>query len=179
MKNNNNLELAKNAKYEWNPGFRSAIIKTKIGVAIKELRQIEAAYGEINPLLILEASKNKKSLFHDYFEWDNDKAAHNWRVTQARVLLSGIQVKTIKDGKPVQMQAYQITKVVSRKIGESSYTKFDALPEDHAVYVQRFALAELMKVKNKLEASDQQEALPHIEKAIKILQKKTEVIDIR
>lgn len=167
-----NLQLSKNAKYEWNPSMWSGVSKTDIQKVIKELRAIENSYGEVNPALIIEASKKKNSLLHNYFEWDNEKAADQWRVKQAQYLLNAIQVKVIKEGKPVRMQAYSITKRIGKgHPGESSYTKFDVLSEDNYIYIQRNALTDLLKIKNKLEAYDLSAALPFIEKAIKILQK--------
>lgn len=174
----NNLQLAKNAKYEWSPGFREMIVRADIKLVIKELKIIEDAYGEVTPALIIDASRKRNSILHNYFEWDNDKAAENWRIAQARNLLSHISVKVVKEGTPVRMQAYQITKSGGPVMGGSTYTKFDAISEDNLVYIQKSALTDLLKVKNKLEANDLDAALPYIEKAIKILQKKSELISV-
>lgn len=174
----NSLQLSKNARYEWRPDFGSKIVKTDIKVVISELKKINDQYGEITPALLVEASKQKKSVFHNYFEWDDNTAAESWRFMQARYLLGSIQVNVVKEGKPVRMQAYQITKKSMPKAGNTTYTKFDSITQDNKAYILQQALNNLITVRNKLQNNDFDQPIPHIEKAIKLLQKESEVIHV-
>lgn len=177
----NSLQIAKNAQYEWNPAFRSSLAKRDIKPVLTELKQIADEYGEITPALIVEASKKKKSSLHGYFEWDNEKAADNWRFQQARYMINCIQVKVIKHGNPVRMQAYQVTRTPSPKLGAvggNSYNKFEAVTQENQSYVKQLAVRHLMQVKNKLTAHDLDGAVNYINKAIKWLQNASDVIEI-
>lgn len=175
----NNLQLAKNAQYEWNPNFRLPISHTDIKLILKELRYIEENNGELTPAMLVEASRDTRSVLHQYFEWNNQKAADSWRMQQARMLLGNIQVKVVKEGKPIRMQAYQVTKVPFAKASETTYTKFNALTEDNLLYIKQVALRDLVRIKNKLEANDLDAAVPYLEKAIRLIQKEAEVITIK
>lgn len=41
---------------------------------------------------VLLAAKNPGSILHEYFEWDNKKAGHEWRKQQARLLLTRYRI---------------------------------------------------------------------------------------
>jgi hypothetical protein len=41
---------------------------------------------------IVKRAKDKKSLLHNFFEWDNKLASHNWRLAQARNLINNIEI---------------------------------------------------------------------------------------
>ena len=41
---------------------------------------------------LIDDAKAKESPLHDYFEWNNKRAAERWRIEQARYLLRGITV---------------------------------------------------------------------------------------
>lgn len=43
--------------------------------------------GAVSPRDVVDAAKPNDSPLHPYFEWDDDKAADNWRLDQARRLL--------------------------------------------------------------------------------------------
>ena len=79
-------------------------------VVISELKDIEEAHGKINPALVVESSKNKKSILHSFFEWDNEKAANSFRKSQAAEIIRHIEVKVIKNGETLSIRAYDITK---------------------------------------------------------------------
>lgn len=174
----NNLQLAKNAQYQWRPELKTGIVRTDIKLAIAELKDIEDQHGEITPALLVESSRKKKSVFHKYFEWDNEIAADSWRFMQARYMLGAIQVNVISEGKPRQMQAYQITKKATAKTGNTTYTKFSALTQENKAFILQQCVTDLVRVKNKLQANDFDELLPNVDKAIKALQKESEVIHI-
>jgi len=48
--------------------------------------------GLLTPAAVVAAAKDKDSPLHDYFEWSGPKAAHAWRIEQARTLIRSIRV---------------------------------------------------------------------------------------
>lgn len=96
-------------EYQWNEGFSSSIIKTDINAVIAELKPLQDEHGEITPGKVVEAAKNKKSVLHNYFVWDNKEAANRYRLSQASELLRRIEIKIIKDGEPRTLRAFEIT----------------------------------------------------------------------
>jgi hypothetical protein len=168
----NNLQLSDKAKYEWNPGFKFPVSHTDIKLVLKELQALEKEYGEITPARLVESSRDTKSVLHSYFEWNNTKAADAWRMRQAGFLLSNIEIKIVKDGKPIRMQAYQVNRIPFSKSSETTYTKFNALTKENHSYIRQRAVGGLVAIKNKLEANDYDEIIPYLEKAIQLLQKR-------
>jgi hypothetical protein len=64
--------------------------------------------GLILPELVVEVAKESKSPLHKYFEWDNKKAATNWRKNQARQMISTIHVEIKSQGetKPKRVRLF-------------------------------------------------------------------------
>ena len=52
--------------------------------------------GFINPQELVDISRDKNSLLHNYFEWDDQVAGENYRINQARNLINKVRV-TILD----------------------------------------------------------------------------------
>lgn len=52
--------------------------------------------GQITTSLVLKDAKRKESPLHDYFEWDDTKAAHQHRLQQARMLIKRVNVVIFK-----------------------------------------------------------------------------------
>jgi hypothetical protein len=74
--------------YEFHPGFRlKKADSQEVGEA---LAKIEAARGSLEPEAILDAAKDPASPLHKLFEWDDDRAAHEYRLHQARYLIRAI-----------------------------------------------------------------------------------------
>ena len=58
-------------------------------VAKKRIATIyEKAGSKIDPEIVLSDAKKPTSPLHKYFEWDNEKAGHLYRLTQARELIA-------------------------------------------------------------------------------------------
>lgn len=106
-------------EYQWNDGF-STLMDVK--VVVKELHAIQEEKGEINPELIVEHAKDKKSALHNYFVWDNKTAANKYRLQQASELLRRIEVRVVKDGEPKTLRAFE---VVNKTAHASNYLSFD------------------------------------------------------
>ncbi len=65
----------------------------------KYFEKLHKEYGEISPEIIVEKAKDEKNILHDYFEWDDTKAAHKYRLEQAREIIRCIVVQTDKGEK--------------------------------------------------------------------------------
>lgn len=58
-------------------------------VVIAELRRIaDANRGQLRPIDVVNAARPKASPLHSRFEWDNTKAAQEYRLWQARHLIN-------------------------------------------------------------------------------------------
>lgn len=56
--------------------------------AKKELEKIRRANkGRLHPESVVKSARSKRSPIHDYFEWEDSVAAHNFRVQQASELI--------------------------------------------------------------------------------------------
>ena len=66
--------------------------------------EIEALGGDdgVTPAELVEAARKPGSSMHDYFEWDDKKAADAHRLNQARYLLRTIAVVVREDEPPVR-----------------------------------------------------------------------------
>jgi len=75
---------------------------------IVELRQLyDQSNGTLTAEKIVEAARSSKTQLHKYFEWDNSKAAHQFRMEQARRLMQ-ITVEYIetKDGNKLPVRVF-------------------------------------------------------------------------
>jgi hypothetical protein len=63
----------------------------KIGQALKAITDEQK--GRLTPKAVVEAARNEKHPLHKHFEWDDAKAAHSYRIEQARELIRVIRVE--------------------------------------------------------------------------------------
>ena len=62
-------------------------------IAGEELEKIEARDGEVTPKAVVDAARPVDSALHRVFEWDDEKAAEQYRLSQASTLIRCITVK--------------------------------------------------------------------------------------
>ena len=88
--------------YQYKPG-RSIPGKKAEDVG-NELARINDKHGELTPAQIVEESKPKKALLHDVFEWNDQVAAEEYRIHQARLVVNCVTVvdENLPKTKPVQ-----------------------------------------------------------------------------
>ncbi|MEY5060831.1 MAG: hypothetical protein RIS45_752, partial [Planctomycetota bacterium] len=84
--------------YKWRADSRFPI---GAQIAAERLNQIKAARGDITPHAVVEDASNEASPLHPCFEWNDDKAAEQFRLAQARKLIGSIVVAEI-EGKHVE-----------------------------------------------------------------------------
>jgi hypothetical protein len=69
-------------------GFRSEGKAMKRSIIIQELEKIRTRHGgAIAPAVVVRAAEPKDSPLHSCFEWNNGKAAREYRLWQARQLI--------------------------------------------------------------------------------------------
>jgi hypothetical protein len=165
---NNSIEISADKKYEWNQSWANPLAHTDINLVIAELKDIEDARGCITPELVVESSKNKRSVLHNYFVWDDTKAANAYRLMQATHLLRRIEVKVINDGEPTQIRAYEFRTKTEQSTG--TYINHDMLSESDIERTKKFLITDLVRVSKRLSGFNRyQTAVEYIDMAIEIL----------
>lgn len=81
---------------------------TATTTALDELRRIASVNaGVITAGDVVAAAKARRSPLHRHFEWDDDKAAHEYRLVQARALIRSVHVQlTSPDGESRTVRAF-------------------------------------------------------------------------
>jgi hypothetical protein len=112
--------------------------------AAKELERLQNLYNTLSPEIIIEAAQRKRSVLHPLFEWDDTKAAYNYRIQQARTLLNNIQVTIISDGESRKIDVYEVTSY------KNSYKAIDTFTDEDIEYVKNGIISDLNYLKDKL-----------------------------
>ena len=58
----------------------------------EELERIQQCHGKVTPDIVVDEARPTDSPLHNVFEWDDEKAAENYRHSQASVLIRSIEV---------------------------------------------------------------------------------------
>lgn len=75
----------------------------KAGIYGRELDRLIRGHGHcLKPSEIVEAAEEPDSPLHDHFEWDDNKAAHGYRLWQGRQLTNHLLVKIEEVKMPVK-----------------------------------------------------------------------------
>lgn len=56
--------------------------------------------GKLKPIDVVKEAENSDSVLHDYFEWDNNKAAKEYRLQKARNIIASVAEVVIIKSKP-------------------------------------------------------------------------------
>lgn len=90
-------------KYSWS-GPERAVSAEKVA---HHLARIEQQYGEVTRENFLESARSETSEMHKLFEWDDTKAAHQYRLNQASVIIASIRVTVVeKEPEQVKVRLY-------------------------------------------------------------------------
>jgi len=148
--------------YNWK--LKGLAKKVDPSIAVNELQRIQSVYGAITPEIIVNEAKNPKSVLHPIFEWDDSRAAVNYRLQQARILLNNIQVTILSDGEAKEISVFE---VISHKEG---YKSIDTFTADDIEYVKSGILQQLSFLKSKLKLYKEfDKVLFYINKAIEVI----------
>ena len=85
-------------RYSWAQGY---VYKCDAQVAGEMCEQL-ARDGELTAESLLAANVDENAPLHNAFEWDNTKAAHLYRVNQARSIICNIRVERPEVERPVK-----------------------------------------------------------------------------
>lgn len=77
-------------------------MKDEIKTALLELMD---ARGLLMPERVVEAAQDPASPLHTHFTWDNNEAAMQWRLQQARMLIRSVEI-VIDKRAPVRVNAF-------------------------------------------------------------------------
>ena len=135
----------------WKRGYTKAGVADPV-VAHKALEEIKANNGgDLLPEDIVTAARNKESPLHDFFEWNDKKAATERRLDEARGLVRAIHVIRIDNPEKGSRREYEVTPGVYGRGRARPYRTTEELmsdPETRAAMLDR-ALRELMAFQSK------------------------------
>lgn len=114
--------------------------------AVTELERIEQIFGCLTPENILKASVPEDSVFHVLFDWNDETAAHQYRLAQARTILNNVEIKIISDGGERVIPVYE---VVTRQDGRV-YKHIECFTPDDVLQVKSGVVKALNYWKDKL-----------------------------
>lgn len=98
-------------------------------------RRIEllSPIGQITAEKFLKDAKRKNSPTHGYFEWDNNRAAQEYRLEQARLLIRSVDIIVISDGKEFETRAFHHIKINE---DETAYVSTNVIFSNKDYYFQ-------------------------------------------
>lgn len=107
----------------------------KIEVARRELRRIKEANesGLLVPEEIVEQAQHPDSPLHPFFDWQDEAAAHQWRLAQARGLIRRLKIVNESDPKKQRIPEY-VSLMVDR--GDGGYRSTEEVLESAELTVQ-------------------------------------------
>lgn len=96
---------------------------------ITELTRLaEANEGRLTPDNVVDAAQDEASPLHKCFEWDDDAAAHMFRVEQARHLIRSVRVEVTTTEHSVRVPAFVHDPDCER--GEQGYVSIRKIASD-------------------------------------------------
>lgn len=87
--------------YQWKV---QGIMPVDAQTAGNELQRIYERYGAIEPETVVTESQTPSAPLHACFEWDDEKAAHKYRITQAQNIIRAIVV--VDEAKQPETRAF-------------------------------------------------------------------------
>lgn len=116
----------------------------------EELRTIEAKHGILRPEDVVEFAQNKRTALHGQFEWDDSKAAHQYRLWKARYIISTSVTIIEAEEKRFTVRAF-VSLTPDRKAEGGGYRSITSVMTDDEMKAQLFrdALGELGTFKRK------------------------------
>lgn len=97
--------------------------------AVKRAIQALERSGKLTAHDVVRAARNPESPLHSCFEWDDSKAAEQWRLEQARSLIRSVEVRiTVQDGGTVSVPVY--VRDPARDTEEQGYTALESIKGD-------------------------------------------------
>lgn len=130
---------------EYNWKITSLGKKIDPNIAVQELERIKDVYGKLTPDVVVAEAEKQECVLHAFFMWDDTKAAHQYRLQQARNLINNVEVKVITDGdKTYQVAAYEIT------TPKNGYKNIESFNKDDISYIKMTVKSDLSALQRKL-----------------------------
>lgn len=147
-----NKKKKKEVKIKYIYKGRKLPVKAQIvGDYLTELSQKIGA-NELTAQYIVSVASDKKNPLHKCFEWNDTKAAHQYRLKQAANILQSVKVEYLTDNEPVVTRAF----VNIKENGSNSgfYTKIEVAckNQDYMQYLYDEGKRELLQIKEKYAA---------------------------
>jgi len=83
-----------------------SIFPKKDAQKIGEELELIKSKGVLNPRNVVKEAKNKKSILHNYFDWDDSVASEKWRLQQARSIVNHVLEIIVIKGEQVEERAF-------------------------------------------------------------------------
>jgi len=132
--------------------------------AVNELRRLQELYAQLTPEIIVDESEDPDSVLHPIFEWNNDKAAYNYRIQQARILLNNVKLSVITDGESREVSVYEVTSL------RDGYKNIETFSNKDIEFVKGNIIYSLNVLKKKLKLYREfDKVLEYINKAIEVI----------
>jgi len=135
------------AQYSWK---RRPNGGPKASVAGKYIQQLARKNHGVSAEVLVEAASNPGSPLHECFEWDDTKAAAEYRKVQARLILRSLTVTVQEDDdhEPVQVNAFVCLEEGPEYLSVQSVVS----DEDMDLRYKRILLEDLRQCKRKVQA---------------------------
>lgn len=104
------------------------IIKEKELVAEKLAELAKKNGGRLTPNVVLEEAKDRDSVLHNLFEWDDTLAAHQHRIYQARQIITSVRVVITTENRRISTVYY--VRDPEAEPTEQGYVSIDRLKTD-------------------------------------------------
>ena len=113
-------------EYSWGEGYSP---KVKASVVGETLEQIESECGIVTKEEFLERSRDLDSPTHDLFEWNDSKAAEQYRLNQSQQIIGHLKITYVNAEKKEQkIRAY--VNVSDQRFHSGYMATFAALSDD-------------------------------------------------
>lgn len=81
--------------YQWKPGSRVKLKAQVVGTRLESLRK---KHGKLTPAIVVADAKADTSPLHPAFEWDDKKAAAEYREVQAGYIIRSVEIVVSEEG---------------------------------------------------------------------------------
>lgn len=150
--------------YKWK-SYKYSVPAEVVG---KHFETLEKKEGALTSQIVLDSARAEKSPIHGLFEWDDEKAAEQYRLKQAAQLICNLTVEIETEDKPIECRAYM--DVSEAKVGSFLNVTTAFQSEDTRDIVLRRALNELIAFKAKYKS------LMELKEVIEVIDTLTEAI---
>ena len=117
--------------YKWKRGAQVPLNPQDAGEELERIRVVNN--GRLDAENVVEAARPEYAPLHPAFEWDDGKAAVQWRIEQARYLIRSVEVVVDKpDGESSPIRAF----VSVQRDEDRSYTSLQHALSDEELRTQ-------------------------------------------